>query len=256
MTHHPYADWIIHLAQTSSTMSEADQLLTKVKYCPQSVLITADTQSQGIGRHANHWASPMGGLWFSYLFKSDYCSPILTLMIGLAIRKSLVLHYPQLSTALQIKWPNDLLLGNQKLCGILTKVSSGYLIFGIGINTNVDDIPPLNTPFQPVSLSRFLGFQISHPALLSSLLCSITAILAESVSGSTSGNIAQINSVLFGRGQVVVIQQGSNLISGIILEVAPDGALVLLTQDGQPVLVHTGTILKFSSASFSLTQNG
>jgi BirA family biotin operon repressor/biotin-[acetyl-CoA-carboxylase] ligase len=107
------------------------------------LVIITEEQRRGKGRRERLWASPPGvGLWFSLLlrpreFASWHVSPV-TLVVAASICRTLR-EITSLPAA--VKWPNDLLLGGRKICGILTELKGepdhiDYLIIGIGLNVN------------------------------------------------------------------------------------------------------------------------
>lgn len=138
----------IHHESIDSTNTEAQRLATAGESGP--VLVTADVQSTGRGRTGRSWQSPRGGAWMSVLWPikqpiQHYASA--PLVAGLAtlrlvrrmIEKLQVAHVPMV----QIKWPNDVLLDDKKVAGILceTAQSKGritHLVIGVGINVDFD----------------------------------------------------------------------------------------------------------------------
>ncbi len=109
---------------------------------PDRSVFLADRQTKGRGRLGREWSSPSGvGIWVSiYVKPQSHIEDIskLTLIAGLAVSRAI--------KGTTIKWPNDVLMGNKKLAGILTEMSaeSGKIknvIVGIGINVNNEDFP-------------------------------------------------------------------------------------------------------------------
>lgn len=105
----------------------------------EGLVILADAQSQGKGRRGRNWVSPLGvNVYFSVILRpaiSIEKIPLLTLMAGVASARAL-----QNITDLEIKikWPNDLLISEKKVAGILTEAEpgQGFVILGIGVNVN------------------------------------------------------------------------------------------------------------------------
>lgn len=96
-------------------------------------LFIADTQTNGRGRLGREWASQEGdGIFMSLLLKPginpEEASKI-TLIAGIAAARAIGMDCG-------IKWPNDIVMGTKKVCGILTEMSMGNIICGIGINVN------------------------------------------------------------------------------------------------------------------------
>lgn len=122
-------------------------------------VLYADIQSGGRGRQGRSFLSPEGGLYMSMLIRPgcdvEKCSqltPLAAVAAHRALKACTGLHA-------DIKWPNDLLLGGKKLCGILTELSfdrkgKPQIIIGIGIN--------LNTPFFPEGLEDIACSVYSH----------------------------------------------------------------------------------------------
>lgn len=130
---------IIYLNSTDSTNNECKRLEDKA----DGTLVIAEQQTAGKGRLGRAWESPRGaGIWMSLLLKPDI--PVasvsqITLVAGLAACRAI-------GNGSMIKWPNDIVIGSKKLCGILTEMSAeieriNYVICGIGINVNTEEFP-------------------------------------------------------------------------------------------------------------------
>ncbi|MGC2163899.1 MAG: biotin--[acetyl-CoA-carboxylase] ligase [Silvibacterium sp.] len=114
---------------------------------PDGSVYFADEQTAGRGRSAHEWSSPPGsGLYVSVLLR-PVLAPAdvlwLSLAAGLAVRQAV-----QQITALEcdLRWPNDLLFGSRKFCGILTELNAEvtrvrHLVIGIGINVHQPQFP-------------------------------------------------------------------------------------------------------------------
>lgn len=106
------------------------------------VLIVSDEQNAGRGRLGRHWHSQKGeGLFSSYLLRPDI-EPEESFQMTLVAAVSMARAIEDV-TDLEagIKWPNDILIGRKKVCGILTEMSAewqkvNYLVLGIGVNVN------------------------------------------------------------------------------------------------------------------------
>lgn len=135
----------IHLPVVDSTLSEACRLWTAgARTHATPLLVTADTQTAGVGRTGRPWLSPAGGVWLTLVAPLDRRTGTLSatpLSVGLAVRLALLNHL-QINT--RLKWPNDLLAGpnDEKLAGILCRyepsIDADVVIVGIGINANFD----------------------------------------------------------------------------------------------------------------------
>jgi BirA family biotin operon repressor/biotin-[acetyl-CoA-carboxylase] ligase len=106
------------------------------------VAVVADKQTGGRGRLDRTWSSPSGGVWLSALLRPDVPAahaPVYTLAAAVATTRAV----REAGVDARIKWPNDVLVGEQKLAGILTEMEGeadrvGWLVVGVGLNANVD----------------------------------------------------------------------------------------------------------------------
>ncbi len=133
------------LKQAASTMEEAHALAAEG--APEGTLVYAITQSQGRGRLGRVWESPKGGAYFSVILKPKRPAadiPQLSLVAGLAAAegiRQLCRLYPN------VRWPNDILVNDKKVAGILVENKSSIVVVGIGVNvkTKSSDLPDTAT---------------------------------------------------------------------------------------------------------------
>jgi len=105
----------------------------------QNAVFVASKQSKGKGRGKREWYSSRGGLYFTMVFHDRILPPSVTLFTGVIIHKILRRLYPDID--LLLKWPNDIMLGNKKVCGILTFTHQNATYIGVGINCNMKNFP-------------------------------------------------------------------------------------------------------------------
>ena len=114
----------------------------------EGTVIISEEQTEGRGRLGRNWTSPKGkGIWMSIVIKPNIAptdASKVTQLTAAAVYSAL----SEMGIETQIKWPNDIILNEKKVCGILTEMSSemmqiNYMVVGIGINVNLDleDIP-------------------------------------------------------------------------------------------------------------------
>jgi BirA family transcriptional regulator, biotin operon repressor / biotin---[acetyl-CoA-carboxylase] ligase len=138
---------IHHYYKIGSTNSEA--MILAAEGAPEGSVFLAEEQLAGRGRGAHDWHSERSvGIYCSVILRpimppSD--ALIISLAAGLAVRAAVQEIAPHLDV--DLKWPNDLLLGDKKFCGILTEMNAEatrvrYLVVGIGINVNQRTFPP------------------------------------------------------------------------------------------------------------------
>lgn len=135
-----FGEHIYYFDSVDSTQKIANELASNG--ATEGTIVVADQQTGGRGRLARKWFSPENtGIWMSLIIKPNipiYQAPQLTLLTAVAAAKAIE---EQISIAPYIKWPNDLLLNNKKITGILTEMqaeadSIHSIIIGIGINVN------------------------------------------------------------------------------------------------------------------------
>lgn len=138
---------IIYYDEVDSTQKIAKELITSGT-SEHGLVICAKTQTEGIGRLDRKWISPIGGLWITTIYQGKFPLELFqgfSVFLGMEIVERLE---KELHLEFKIKWPNDLILNNKKIGGILIDIISqqdsiNYLIIGIGINLNVksEDLP-------------------------------------------------------------------------------------------------------------------
>jgi len=139
---------------------------------PEGTVFAADQQSAGRGRGGHSWHSESGtGLYFSMLLRPSL--PVED-TLWLALGAGAAVHGAALDVTgirADIRWPNDLLIGPRKFCGILAEAQSesGAVVVGIGVNVNHASFPP---DLEPIATSLRLasGKSFDPSKLLSSIL--------------------------------------------------------------------------------------
>lgn len=136
---------LVYFQETDSTNIQIKKLAEAGS--PEGTLVVAESQTAGKGRRGRSWSSPAGSsIYMSYLLRPKippYSASMLTLLAGMACVAA-IREETGLSPA--IKWPNDLVIGGKKICGILTEMSTEleeihYIFTGIGINVNQTGFP-------------------------------------------------------------------------------------------------------------------
>src|SRR5215213_6031005 len=156
----------IHLDVTDSTNTRAAELAADPAYA--GTVVTADLQAQGRGQHGRVWQSPPGAnvLLSTLLFPPPQLRrpAVLTAWAAVVVGETVLQVTGRQTT---IKWPNDVLLGGKKVCGILIEcgvVPGGpperdpYFVVGIGLNVNqsAEDFARMDLP-DATSLSMAVG---------------------------------------------------------------------------------------------------
>lgn len=135
------------------------------------LMIWATRQNKGRGRHGRKWYSPEGNLYCSLLLDADF--PLqqaaqLSFVAGLAVYDAVDGLFDAALPARGLKWPNDLLIDDKKIAGLLLETipgrtgKPGHLVIGVGINITTY---PVDTPY-PASALSVLGARPSTPQTL------------------------------------------------------------------------------------------
>ncbi|MBF0330927.1 MAG: biotin--[acetyl-CoA-carboxylase] ligase [Candidatus Omnitrophica bacterium] len=136
-----FGSQIHHFESIHSTMDEAFRL--GLEGAPEGTVVVAETQTKGRGRMGRSWSSPKSkGIYFSLIIRPllpPSQAAMITLASAIALSEAIEIVSPQLKTG--IKWPNDILAGKKKLCGILTELRAEtdrvqFVVIGVGVNVN------------------------------------------------------------------------------------------------------------------------
>ncbi len=166
---------IFYYQDLTSTMITAREIVDS-STARHGDLVVAEQQSGGRGRRGRKWLSPVGGLWFSVILrpgiKPDQ-NQLIALAAAVAVVESIRLHTDLVA---EIKWPNDVLISNRKVCGIAVDLVMGpgsnpWVILGIGVNVN-NDMQHLPTEVQQIatSLSNETKIKLNRKPIIDSIL--------------------------------------------------------------------------------------
>jgi BirA family biotin operon repressor/biotin-[acetyl-CoA-carboxylase] ligase len=218
-----------------STMDLLHQLATEG--AGQGTAVVAEEQLGGRGSRGRTWRSPRGGLWLSYLLRPAAAgTELLSLRVGLAAAEALQCLGAGLP--IRLKWPNDLMLGDRKLGGILCEARwaggvPAWVAVGIGIN--VRNPIPSDLASSTVALEEFLP-GIAPESALDLLLPRLRA-LDGSRDRLDFPELEQLAARDWLAGRRV-----SQPMEGYAEGIAADGALRIRRDDGALVEVRTGSV--------------
>jgi len=229
----------------ATTMKTAKELVKKET--AEGTVVIAGTQTAGKGRIGRTWLSPVGSLAMSVILKPSVDNlPQLVMIASLAVVRA-IKKVTGLKT--QIKWPNDVLVKNKKVCGILieNEVKGGKVnsaIIGIGINVNFDPLDFPEITGIATSLSHEIGTEISKVELTSTLLSELERLYLEAQAGAPVYREWQENMETLGRW--IKVKNGETVEQGKAETVTENGNLVLRRADGSLTEIVAGdvTIIK------------
>lgn len=204
----------------------------------EGLAIIADEQTAGRGRLQRAWSSPKGaGLYFSILLRPSIAVeqwPLITFMAVLAVGDALS---EACEVTTDIKWPNDLLSGERKICGILAEGVETPLgravVVGMGVNLT-SDAYPAELSGVATSVAEVSGRAPEREALLAALVRALSrwyALLHEP-DGAEKIVAAWSSRSSYATGKAVQVANGDEVWQGMTRGVERDGALRLETADG------------------------
>jgi BirA family biotin operon repressor/biotin-[acetyl-CoA-carboxylase] ligase len=221
----------------TSTMHEAAALAAAG--CASGTAVVAEEQTAGQGRHGHTWHSePGSGLYVSVVLRLSP-QPLLTLALGLATAEAIA-RVTELRP--DLRWPNDIMLGEKKTAGILVQLVDTAAIAGIGINVNHPIFPP-EIAHEATSLRLAAGHPHSREDLLRTLLPTIDSFCRMLVEGGPKPilDLFEQHST-YARGKRVQIDQPGGIITGTTAGLDPNGFLKLRTDDGRETLILAGGV--------------
>jgi len=224
-----------------STMTEAGRLAGGG--CPHGTAVVADEQHAGVGRHGHSWHSEAGsGLYVSVVLRLAFpveAFPGLTLAVGLAAREAVL---EAAGVVCDLRWPNDLLIGDRKCAGILLNLEGSVVITGIGINVNHANFPE-EIAGQATSLRMTAGREFRREDLLVELLPALDRycelILEEGIE-PVLRLFAAASSYVAGRR--VKVEQEGGVLTGVTAGLDEKGFLQLRQENGKLVTILAGGV--------------
>jgi BirA family transcriptional regulator, biotin operon repressor / biotin---[acetyl-CoA-carboxylase] ligase len=241
-----FAKRIYHFFKIDSTNRVAFELGQAGE--SEGAVILAEEQTAGRGRAGRVWNSQRGtGIYVTLLLRPRLTpveAPLLTMMAGLSAHAAV---QAQTGLALDLKWPNDLLVGGKKLGGILTEMHAEatairFVIVGIGINVNQEkfsgELGSIAT-----SLRMETGRTHSRLELLGRLLREFENDYTRFLREGPASVLERFSSVSsFAQGKRVRVTNGTESYTGITAGLGPAGLLQVKRDDGQVVTVIAGDV--------------
>lgn len=215
---------------------------------PAGTVVLADEQRRGRGQHGRAWHAPAGkGLLLSVLLRPDEdaasagAPTVLPIRVGLAVA-----HAIEAATGIDVrlKWPNDILVDDRKLAGILCEgvrggVGAPSIVVGVGINVDQElhELPPRIDP-PATSLRLATGRPVARAPVAAEVIRAILATAPHATRPLSPHERAEFEGRDALRGRPVRVD---SVDAGIAVGLAPDGAL-LLDRDGTIETIRTGSV--------------
>ena len=215
--------------------------------CKNGTVVASREQTKGKGRLGRSWQSKKDeALAFSVLLRpriAPYEAGALTPLAGLAVCKALR-DFTGLDC--KIKWPNDIIVGRKKLCGILTEMSAEFdavefLVTGVGVNVD-QAVFPEDIAYKATSLLLETGRHFDQSKLLACLLHKMEEEFTENDLTLSPFAVEEYQSLCATVGRSVTFKRGSRRINGMAVGIADGGELKILLSNGSLCKVNSGEV--------------
>jgi BirA family biotin operon repressor/biotin-[acetyl-CoA-carboxylase] ligase len=245
---------VIHHPELGSTNTEALSLAARGETGP--LWVVTDRQTQGRGRSGRTWTSVDGNFYGSLLVTLDCPTRVvhqLSLLAGVAVHGAVAAAAARAGAgvpALRLKWPNDVLMGEAKIAGILPESTSGQggqtaVVIGIGLN--LAGVP--DGLGRAAACLADAGVPVTPTAMLDDLHSAFRETLALWDCGRGFRAIRERWLARAGRiGEAITVNAGGGPVAGTFGGVDPDGALLLREPDG--------ALRRFTYGDVSLSARG
>jgi BirA family biotin operon repressor/biotin-[acetyl-CoA-carboxylase] ligase len=207
---------------------------------PEGAVAATDHQTSGRGRLGRAWEAPAGSAVLASVLlqpSTDRRLPELSLVAALAVAETVE---AAVVLATQVKWPNDVMLNRRKVAGILSELSDGTVVVGIGINVNqTRDELPLDVPTEPASLRTATGTTYDRAVLLGSLLARFERMYDVWRDAGLDGVYGGLGARDFLRGRRITADGEP----ATAVQILRDGRLEIETDAGEVKLLESGEVL-------------
>ena len=241
-----FADHIHHFYKIGSTNSSA--MAAAAEGAPEGSVFLAEEQLAGRGRAANSWQSPRStGIYCSAIVRPALPpSEVLALSLAAGLAVQSAIRAVDSRVEPDLKWPNDVLIGTKKICGILTEMNAEatrvrFIVVGIGINVNQASFPK---ELSATSLRLVTGSEWSRVELVAALLKSLDReyrelLEAPDAQASILRRFAENSSWVHGK--PVRIEENGAAFEGTTEGLDPSGFLQVRTASGLRTVL-SGTV--------------
>ncbi len=215
---------VYRLEEIESTNEYAKSILSDAV---NGTVVYAESQSAGKGRFGKVWYSPRGGLYISVILKTKK-PELIPIMAGIGICETLN-RYDILTG---IKWPNDIMLNNKKIAGVLTEIIDDKIILGIGLNLNIVDFPE-ELKEQASSVLLETKKHLDQITVFQGLCSELNRFYNLLESARITELLLMWYHYTIMLGKNVVIELPDKSMQGRVIDIDQDGALILMLPGGK-----------------------
>ena len=232
-----FEDRVHYLEEVVSTMATARDLARDG--CPDFTVVIAGRQTGGRGRLQRRWDSQAGGLYFTLVIRPEI-PPAWSYRYNFAASLELARTIRQmLDVQVDVKWPNDLLVNEKKVSGMLSEMEAEadrVTFINIGLGLNVNNVIAADVP-NAASLSGAAGKPVSRKALLAAFLDNYQKRIS---AGGLDSVVAEWKKYTVTLNRAVTIETPAETVSGTAVDVDAGGGLVLRLDSGEEKTVVYG----------------
>lgn len=221
--------------------STNDYLLEKVRSAQPPAngdCVIAECQTAGRGRRGRVWVSPFGShIYFSMYWQLDGISHAmgLSIAVGIAVREAIC---EQVDAEVKLKWPNDLLLDDKKLAGILVELDGQTdgpcgVVIGIGINVNMPNGASAAIDQPWADIASYCNGAVDRNLLVATLIDKLHQGLKRFEIEGLGGSVEHWNAHDRYFNQPVKLLMGSRCIEGVAKGIDMQGGILLVEQGGE-----------------------
>ena len=241
-----------YIGQNLYVYSEVSSTNTVARFLSESgvengSVVISESQTSARGRSGKSWASPLGGVWLSIILNPDVDHsklPLITLATGVAVAKTL--ERIGIENA-EIKWPNDIMINDKKVCGILTEAVAKFntienVIIGVGIDANleIEDFPE-ELQEGTTTLEKELGRKGNENLLIKMFLEEFEKISEMFIHEKYEEILKEWRKRSYTIGKIVEVRKPFNkYYDGYVVGISREGALVVEKIDGSLEKVISG----------------
>lgn len=238
---------IFYFDTIASTNTKAKEMADKGAH--DGTVIISEEQSGGRGRLGRQWTSPKyKGIWMSIILRPQVdpseISKVTQVAAAAVVKAGLQMDY-----AFSVKWPNDIIMNDKKVCGILTEMSGelnqiNYVVLGIGVNANLEngDFPD-DLREKASSIKIESGRPVNRQELCANILNHFEGLYDSFITdkqGIEAIHICREKSILIGK-EVSVIR-GNDTFDALVLDLNAAGELVVRKKDGKEERLFSGEV--------------
>ena len=230
-----------------SVGSTNDYIKENAQKLMDGTVVTTREQTKGKGRLGRVWKNKKDDdISFSFILRPEL-SPMevsaITPLCGLAVAKGLNEYF---DFDAKIKWPNDIIVGNKKICGMLTEMSCEfdrleYLVVGIGVNVMSKAFPE-EIAHKATSCVLQSDKEINKNQLLAVILKQIEDILLGGNYRFNKENLEEYKAYCATLGRKVTFTRKGESVEGVATDINNDGELVVTLPDNTTETVFSGEV--------------